>query len=120
MREVAASPGWRDLLKPGTVREWYVDDLAFYYDVMAPLAARLNLWEAIYMHVMPGHEAIVEWYKGTGLRPFLEALADDGARERFCAEYLERLRGIYPVRPDGKVLFPFHRLFLVAYQRFER
>jgi len=116
MREIAASSGWRDWFKPGAVREWHVHDLDFYYDVLASRAARLDLWETVYMHIMEGPEAIVEWYKGTGLRPFLEVLADDGARERFCAEYLEGLRRIYPVRPDGRVLFPFHRLFLIAYK----
>jgi len=119
MRQIAASAEWRDSFRPGSVREWYVQDLDFYYDVLASRALRLDLWETDYLHVMAGPESIVEWYKGTGLRPFLEALGDDAARERFCAEYLEGLREIYPVRPDGKVLFPFHRLFLVAYQRSE-
>jgi trans-aconitate 2-methyltransferase len=116
MREIAGSSGWRDSFRPGAVREWHVHYLDFYYDVLASRAARLDLWETVYMHVMEGARSIVEWYKGTGLRPFLEVLADDIARERFCAEYLEGLRRIYPRRPDGRVLFPFHRLFLVAYR----
>jgi len=116
MRQIAGSPEWRDSFRPGAVREWYVHDLEFYYDVLAGRACRLDLWETIYMHVMADPEAIVEWYKGTGLRPFLEALDGDEARNRFCAEYLEGLRTLYPVRPDGRVLFPFHRLFLVAYK----
>jgi len=116
MREIAASAEWRDAFGSRKVREWHVHDLDFYYDVLTSRSARLDLWETVYMHVMADPEAIVEWYKGTGLRPFLEALEDEADRERFCAEYLEGLRGVYPVRPDGRVLFPFHRLFLVAHK----
>jgi trans-aconitate 2-methyltransferase len=65
---------------------------------------------------MESVEAIVEWYKGTGLRPFLDALPSDEDRDRFTAEYLERLHPHYPPAADGKVLFLFRRLFLVAYR----
>jgi trans-aconitate 2-methyltransferase len=114
-RDIAASAAWRDCFPAGGVREWHVHEPAFYYDVIAPAAARVDLWETEYLHVMPDAEAILEWYKGTGLRPFLEALSSAADRERFAAEYLESLREAYPSRPDGRVLFPFRRLFLVAY-----
>jgi trans-aconitate 2-methyltransferase len=97
------------------VREWHAHPPGFYYDLLAPLAARVDMWETEYLHVLPNAEAIVEWYKGTGLRPFLESLTTDSDRARFLAEYLERIREVYPVRPDGRVLFPFRRLFVVAY-----
>jgi trans-aconitate 2-methyltransferase len=116
MRQIAASPEWQERFAARGVREWHVHDLDFYYDVLSSRTPRLDLWETVYMHVMAGPEAIVEWYKGTGLRPFLEALDDDSLRERFCAAYLEGLREIYPRRADGRVLFPFHRLFLVAHR----
>ena len=58
----------------------------------------------------------MEWYKGTGLRPFLDALPSDGDRETFLAEYLERIRALYPAQADARVLFPFRRLFVVAYK----
>jgi trans-aconitate 2-methyltransferase len=64
---------------------------------------------------MPNADAIVEWYKGTGLRPFLEAMAA-GAREKFLREYTDRIRDAYRPQSDGNVLFPFLRLFLVAYK----
>ena len=74
------------------------------------------MWETEYHHVLPDAEAVVEWYKGTGLRPFLEALKTDSERESFLAEYLMRIRQEYPPRSDGKVLFPFRRLFVIAYR----
>jgi trans-aconitate 2-methyltransferase len=115
-REIAASPAWRDHFPPEGVREWHVHDVAYYYDLLALHAARIDVWETEYVQVMPGAEAIVEWYKGTGLRPFLQALSSEGDRDRFLAAYLEALRAVYPLRVDGRVLFPFRRLFLIAYR----
>ena len=97
------------------VREWHTHDLDFYYDALAPHAARLDLWATEYLHALPNVEAIVEWYKGTGMRPYLDALPGDAEREEFMAGYLEGLRRIYKPQPNGTVLFPFRRLFIVAY-----
>jgi len=116
MRELAASPAWSRAFPAGSVREWHHHEMEFYYDVLAPVAARLDLWTTEYLHILPDAAAIVEWYRGTGLRPFLEQLETDADRERFGADYLERLRPHYPARPAGGVLFPFRRIFLVAYQ----
>jgi len=96
------------------VREWHTHDDAFYYDVLAPHAARLDLWATEYLHVLDSAEGIVEWYKGTGMRPFLEALDSEAERERFTGEYLEAIRAEFPARTDGKVLFPFRRMFMLA------
>lgn len=115
MRELAASPPWRAWFPDGSIREWFSHDADFYYDLLAPLSARLDLWETDYIHILPDARAIVEWYKGTGLRPFLDALPQE-RREPFMAEYLQLIRGAYPPRADRKVLFPFRRLFMIAYQ----
>jgi trans-aconitate 2-methyltransferase len=98
------------------VREWHMHDLDFYYDTLAPLTSRLDLWATEYLQVMPDVLSIVEWYKGTGLRPYLDALPDSVERERFLVEYLEGLRRIYQPRANGAVLFPFRRIFILAYQ----
>ncbi len=116
MRELAASPSWRNRFPAGGVREWHVHDPEFYYDVLAPHANRIDLWTTDYQHVMEGPEAIVEWYKGTGLRPFLDALGSAEDQDRFCTEYLALIKAAYPPRPNGHVLFPFRRIFLIAYQ----
>ena len=105
----------RELAPPGVfVKEWRSHEPAFYYDVLAPHARRLDVWQIEYQHIMPDADAIVEWYKGSGLRPFLEALEAGAAREKFITEFSGRIRAAYPARPDGKVLFPFRRLFLIA------
>ena len=117
MRELAASPAWRDHFPSQGIREWHVHDLATYYDILAPIASVVDFWETEYLHVMENAAAIAEWYKGTGLRPFLDALANDQQKADFTAQYLECLQRAYPVRKDGRVIFPFRRLFLIAYQR---
>jgi trans-aconitate 2-methyltransferase len=113
IRELAASPAWNGCfsVKP---RDWHCEPPGFYYDTLSPYFARIDLWLTDYFHVMDGPEAIVEWYRGTGLRPFLDALTT-GDRERFTAEYLESLRQYYPKQADGRILFPFRRLFVVCY-----
>jgi len=97
-------------------RGWHVHEPSFYYDALAPHAARLDIWLTEYQHIMAGAEAIVEWYKGSGLRPFLEAINSENERNKFLEEYTSRIRDAYPPRPDGKVLFPFLRLFIAAYK----
>jgi trans-aconitate 2-methyltransferase len=116
MREIAASQTWSAYYQGG-IREWHVEDLKTYHDIMAPEAASLDLWETEYLHIMPDAAAIVEWYKGSGLRPFLDVLPSDAIRAAFTAEYLERIRRAYPCRSNGRVIFPFRRLFLIAYRQ---
>jgi trans-aconitate 2-methyltransferase len=116
MRQVAAEPEWSRWFPPGKVREWHHHEMDFYYDALASAAARLDLWATEYLHILPDAEAIVEWYRGTGLRPFLEVLESDADRQRFTADYLASLRPHYPPRAAGGVLFPFRRIFLIAYR----
>ena len=115
MRELGASPAWRASFATPP-REWHVHEPEFYYDALAPHAARLDLWTTDYVHVLAGIDGIVEWYKGTGLRPWLDALPDDVTRTRFLADYRAALVPHFPPRPDGRVLFPFRRLFVIAYR----
>ena len=84
-----------------------------YYDLLRPLARHLDVWHIVYNHVMAGPETIVEWFKGSALRPFLDAL-DDRARGAFLTDYTARIARAYPTRYDGKVLLRFPRLFIVA------
>jgi len=112
-RQMAASEGWRHLLP--AIRFWHSHTLETIYDRLAPLAAGLEMWETEYIHIMESAAGILEWYKGSGLRPILQALEREADRERFCAEYLEQIEEAYPPRPDGRVLFPFRRRFAIAW-----
>ncbi len=114
MRALAASPKWAARMECARLADWHSEEPAFYYDLLAPLAVRLDLWETEYQHVMNSLEAIVDWYRGTGMRPFLQALATEEDRAEFAHEYTGRIRPYYLPRADGKVLFPFRRIFILA------
>ena len=74
----------------------------------------MNVWETTYLHVLPGDDPVLEWFAGTGLRPYLDALADDReATGDFRADVARGLREAYPRHSYGTVL-PFRRLFVVA------
>jgi trans-aconitate 2-methyltransferase len=115
MREVALSPAWRSHFA-ALPREWHAHAPEFYYDALAPHVARLELWLTDYVHVLEGVDGIIEWYRGSGLRPWLDALPDESARTRFLADYRAVIAPHFVPRPDGRVLFPFRRLFLIAYR----
>lgn len=115
MRELAQGERWKTKF-PRLPREWHVESPSFYYDVLASDATRVDLWTTEYLHVMPNSAAIVEWYRGTGLRPWLDALSDPADRDRFLADYGSHIAAAYPPQQDGRVLFPFKRLFVIAYR----
>lgn len=115
-RELAASPAWRHRFPNGVPGDWHSYDIAYYYDLLAPHCSRLDLWETEYQHILPDQAAIVEWYKGSGLRPLLSGLKDPAEQARFLAEYFEGVKSAFPVRASGRVLFPFRRIFWVAYR----
>jgi trans-aconitate 2-methyltransferase len=94
-----------------------VPPLSEYLDVLAGTGLAVNAWETTYLHVLPGDDPVLEWFSGTGLRPYLDALsADPEAQSRFRDEIAARLRAEYPRHDYGTVL-PFRRLFVVAERR---
>ena len=111
---VAQDPAWSARLDAARAA-LHSAPASSYYDALRPHAARIDMWETTYYHVVEGPGALLEWYRGTGLRPFLEPLSAD-ERARFERELLARYTAGYPRRPGGEVLFPFERLFFVAYR----
>ena len=77
------------------------------------------MWETVYYHALPSHQALVDWVKGTRLRPYLDALDSENAAS-FENEILRRTVEEYPVRNDGNVLLRFRRFFFVAFAKIER
>lgn len=113
--DVAADPAWWNRLEPATC-SLVAESPGFYYDALHPLASRLDLWETEYNHLLGSTDAIVEWISATRLRPYLEALADDAERQEFLTRLRAAVAATYTPQRDGAVLFPFRRLFLVAYR----
>jgi len=113
MRDVAMQARWVDRL--GAVARppdgQYEPDL--YYDLLRGAGAEVDIWKTIYHHVMPDVAAVVEWFKGSALPPFLAPLSEV-ERADFLAIYKDTITPDYPTRADGTVLLPFPRLFFVA------
>lgn len=109
--ETARSPRWANrvahLIRPAPVL-----DPDEYREVLRPLASALDVWEAVYREELEGDEAVANWTKGSVVRPFLDALGEDG--EAFFAEYAARVRPDYPRGPAGTTPLAYRRLFIVA------
>jgi trans-aconitate 2-methyltransferase len=90
-----------------------VGSAGFYYDLLGPRARAVDIWQTTYEHVMLDAAAIVDWVKGTGLRPYLDVLTPD-ERPQYLEAYTRAIAEAYPARRDGKRLFSFPRLFVVA------
>lgn len=88
----------------------------YYYDILTKLTKKFDLWETVYYHTLDSAEGVVEFYKGTAMRPFLGALPDEESKKEFEMEVFEGCKDSYEVRKDGKVLYPFRRVFFVAYR----
>lgn len=112
MLAAARSGPWAARLRP-LLRPDPVADPAFYYDVLRPGAAAIEIWETEYLHALEGDDPVVSWTRGTALKPLLDAL-EEPHRSAFLDDYRARMQAAYPRRGDGRTLFPFRRLFLVA------
>ena len=96
-------------------RRWVLDP-AEYFDLLGSEAARIDVWTTEYLQVLTGEDPVLEWVRGTGLRPILNGLAEPDLT-RFLDAYRPALRDAYPRRADGTTLYPFPRLFIVAVRR---
>lgn len=112
LREAASSGPWADKLSG--VRPHFVRPPADYYGWLAPLCDEVDIWTTDYLHVLTGEDAVVDWMKGTGLRPYLDSLPEPAERDAFLADYRRRIERVLPRRPDGVTLLPFERLFIIA------
>jgi trans-aconitate 2-methyltransferase len=114
--ELAHTPRWQAKLAH-VVCAPPVATPADYFDWLMPVTSRLDIWQTEYLQVLAarddGEHAVAEWTKGTWLVPVLAALDPQEQRE-FVRDYTWRLALAYPVRADGRTLFPFRRLFIVA------
>jgi len=112
MLKAAANGPWKQKLAAVTGIH-PVHDPAFYFRALAKAASDMDAWEAVYLHALSGTDPVIEWVKGTALRPYLDAL-DRPEQEAFLAAYRALVTEAYPPEPDGRTLFPFRRVFIVA------
>lgn len=117
MRQTAADGPWRARLKGvDTIQPLLAAE--GYYDAVADLCEDVDIWSTTYLHVLEGEDAVLEWMKGTALRPYLTALCEDPAiLDAFLMRLGQVLGQAFPKRPEGRTLLPFPRLFLLARRR---
>ena len=114
MREIAADGPWARMLAEASKQRTPIFGADRYYELLRPSSSRVDVWRTTYFHALPGGAAaIVEWFKGSGLRPFLEPL-DLELRAAYLERYTAAVAHAYPALPDGSVLLPFPRLFMTA------
>lgn len=111
LRELASSQRWKDKFQ--SPRIFYNLRPEEYAHLLSENTPSFDLWQTEYFHVMSSHEELLECYKGSGLRPYLDALKDDEKKE-FEAEVFQRITEVYPKEKNGTVLFRFPRLFFLA------
>src|ERR1700751_203860 len=113
LRELAASTRWRPLLRDVELNRQSADP-ADYAELLATAGCEVDAWETTYVHILEGDDPVLEWYKGTGLRPVLAVLDADQAAD-FLADYGARVCAAYPPTSFGTI-FPFRRVFTVAHR----
>ena len=110
MNELVITSKWKDKLSQRNYNNLSTSD---YYDVLSGISDDFEMWETIYCHRMPSYESIIEWYKGTGLRPYLEQLSETDA-EDFVSDVYRELKNRYKIQSNGEIMFRFPRLFFIA------
>jgi trans-aconitate 2-methyltransferase len=113
MRLIAADGPWWDRLAPVAKSRAVIATHTDYYRWLRPMSHSLEIWQTTYVHPVEGIEAVVDWFRGSALLPFLAPL-DEDERAEFLERYRSELARSYDVEPDGRVLFLYPRLFLLA------
>lgn len=113
MAMAAAREPWAGILPDAAGARDGIASPREYYARLKPHCARFDIWHTIYNHPLDGVSGIVEWLRGTGLRPYLDHLPPN-RREAFLADYRSLIADAYPELDGGKILLRFPRLFFVA------
>jgi len=112
--EISSSARWKGYFPEKRI--FHTLSSGEYFDVLSDITPDFEIWETTYYHVMESHESIMEWYRSTGLRPYLDVLPDE-KKAAFEKEVMGRLMEAYPRQKNGEIIFRFPRLFFTAVAR---
>jgi trans-aconitate 2-methyltransferase len=105
---------WAGKLAEAAAKRTSLSGAGWYYELLRPLCAKVDLWRTTYYHSLSGGAAaVVEWFKGSGLRPYIEPLTQ-AERSAYLERYTAEIATAYPASADGSVLLPFPRMFMAA------
>ena len=114
INQICSSPRWTTQLAQSQSTLRQPQKLEWYIAILSSLGFQVDAWETNYRHILPGENAVLEWVKGTALRPMLAVLGPDD-QNKFLEECRRRLLGAYPPQSFGTLL-PFKRVFFVAHR----
>lgn len=109
--ELVSSEKWKS--KFSETRVFYNLSQSEYFDLLSELTSDFTIWETVYCHRMQSHESIINWYKGTGLRPYLQSLDESDAAD-FEKDVYDEVVKAYPIQANGEIIFRFPRFFFTA------
>lgn len=113
IEKIAMENRWKSATR-GVTKIFTIHNYSYYFDQLSIHSDKIVMWETYYMHVMDSHVSILEMIRSTGLKPFLDRLETDNDKEDFEAQVLMEITKDYPKQKNGKVIFPFKRLFFIA------
>jgi trans-aconitate 2-methyltransferase len=116
MEQVANDGPWASKLSSASAAKEKISSLEDYYSCLQQAGCSVDIWQTTYVHPLAGAEAIVEWFKSTGLKPYLDPLSP-AEQSEYLIRYQAEIARAYPAQSDGKVLLRFPRLFFVAQRR---
>ena len=111
VKSVAKSAKWSG--KFDFERPFYILDEGEYFDILSEISKDFTMWQTTYYHRLCSHQDIVEWYKSTGMKPYLDVL-DDQDKNEFISDVYSELIKEYKVQQNGEIIFKFPRLFFIA------
>ncbi|MGM9665852.1 MAG: methyltransferase domain-containing protein [Eubacteriales bacterium] len=110
LNDLVTTDKWRKL---NTINNFHNLSPNQTYDVLSPISGNVTMWETTYFHILSSHSSVIEWYKGSGLRPYLDALAPEEKQE-FIDDLLKLIKLNYPVQSNSSVILKMPRLFFIA------
>jgi len=115
-QDFLTSPKWRSRFADFS-STFTTHALEYYYDILSALSDDVTIWATDYCHVMDSPDDIAEWYRSSGLRPFLDCLDTEESIDGFIHDYIKEIEKAYTPQADGKLLLRFTRIFFLAYAR---
>jgi trans-aconitate 2-methyltransferase len=113
IEKIAKDNRWNSATR-GVTELFTINSYSYYFDQLSLLFNEIDMWETYYMHIMDSHFSILEMIRTTGLKPYLDILETEKDKEDFETQVLMEITSDYPIQKNGKVIFPFKRLFFIA------
>jgi trans-aconitate 2-methyltransferase len=113
--EIAQDSRWNSVTR-GVTELFSIHKCSYYFDLLSQQYSSMEIWETYYMHIMDSHFSILEMIRSTGLKPYLDRLETGKDKKDFETQVFREITRDYPGQKNGKVIFPFKRLFFIAYK----